>query len=58
MSDAMRQAFRLSAARYYQLLNAVIENPAALAERPMLVKRLLHSRARRTTLRQARVIAS
>lgn len=30
----------LRPARYYQLLNRIIDNPAALAERPLLINRL------------------
>ena len=38
--QAIRDAFGFSATRYYQLLNAVLDNPAALAAEPMLVGRL------------------
>jgi len=45
---AIRSQFSLSAARYYQLLNAVIDLPGALRHDPMLVKRLLRARDART----------
>lgn len=38
--EAVREQFGLSAARYYQLLNAVIDSPAAIVYDPMLVRRL------------------
>jgi Protein of unknown function (DUF3263) len=49
--QAIRESFGLSATRYYQLLNALIDQPEAMAADPMLVKRL---RRLRTTRRQAR----
>lgn len=38
--EAIRVELGLNSARYYQLLNAVIESPAAFAHDPMLVRRL------------------
>jgi hypothetical protein len=38
--EAIRVELGFTAARYYQLLNAVIESPAAFAHDPMLVRRL------------------
>lgn len=38
--QAIRDTFELSATRYYQLLNAVLDDPAALAHDPVLVGRL------------------
>ncbi len=52
--DAIRSEFSLSAARYYQLLNAVIDMPAAVRHDPMLVRRLLRARDARTGARAAR----
>jgi hypothetical protein len=52
---AIRQALGMRPARYYQLLNALIEKPAALAGEPMLVRSLLSVRARRTASRASRV---
>ncbi len=34
--QAIRELFDLSAARYYQVLNALIDNPQALAADPLL----------------------
>nr|WP_303645315.1 DUF3263 domain-containing protein [Pseudofrankia inefficax] len=45
--EAIRTEFGLSPARYYQLLNALIESPAALAAEPVLVGRLSRLRAAR-----------
>ena len=44
----------MPAARYYQLLNELIDRPAALAFDPILVKRLRRQRAERRRLRSAR----
>jgi hypothetical protein len=51
---AIRSEFSLSAARYYQLLNVVIDLPGALRHDPMLVKRLQRARDARTQARAAR----
>ena len=45
--EAIRAEFGLSPARYYQLLNAMIESPVALAAEPVLVRRLTRLRAAR-----------
>ncbi len=50
----IRERFNLSAARYYQLLNALLDSPAALEHDPMLVKRLRRQRASRQRARSAR----
>ena len=52
--QAVRDLFELSATRYYQVLNARIDSPAALAHDPMLVKRLRRMRATRQRARSAR----
>ncbi len=52
--EAIRSQFGLSAARYYQLLNAVIDSPAALRHDPMLVRRLQRARDARTKARAER----
>ena len=44
---AIRQAFGLSAARYYRILNRLIDSPEALRYDPMLVKRLRRLRTER-----------
>ena len=51
---AIRRRFRLSSARYYQLLNRLIDSPAALRHAPMLVKRLRRLRSDRRRQRFAR----
>ena len=42
--DSIRTQFGVSVTRYYQLLNAVIDLPAAVRHDPMLVGRLLRAR--------------
>lgn len=49
--EAIREEFGISAARYYQVLGALIETPGALREDPMLVKRLQRLRDARTVRR-------
>jgi len=46
--QAIRDRFQLSATRYYRLLNALLDDPRALAEDPTLVARLRRLRASRT----------
>jgi hypothetical protein len=46
----IRLQFGISAARYYQLLNALIDSPAAARYDPLLVARLRRMRAGRTQL--------
>lgn len=52
--QAIRELFDMSATRYYQVLNALIDSPAALAHDPMLVKRLRRLRSTRQRARSAR----
>ena len=52
--QAVRELFDMSATRYYQVLNALIDEPAALAHDPMLVKRLRRMRTSRQRARSAR----
>jgi len=52
--QAVRDLFDMSATRYYQVLNALIDRPAALEFDPMLVKRLRRLRAARQRARSAR----
>ena len=54
--QAIREEFGLSAARYYQLLGALIDQPAALQHDPMLVKRLLRLREARMAARRSRTL--
>jgi len=51
---AIREQFELSATRYYQLLNEIIDMPEALSYDPILVKRLQRLRAFRQRQRMAR----
>ena len=50
----IRVEFDMSPARYYQVLNRVIDSPAALAYDPQLVARLQRLRHARTTARATR----
>ena len=52
--QAIRDLFDMSATRYYQILNGLIDAPEALAFDPMLVKRLRRMRASRQRVRSAR----
>ena len=52
--QAVRELFDMSATRYYQVLNTLIDAPAALAFDPMLVKRLRRLRSARQRARSAR----
>ncbi len=51
---AIRELFDMSATRYYQALNSVIDRPEALAVDPMLIKRLRRLRSGRQRARAAR----
>jgi hypothetical protein len=52
--QAVREKFQMSATRYYQVLNALIDKPEALAVDPLLVKRLRRLRETRQRVRSAR----
>ena len=52
--QAIRDLFDMSATRYYQVLNGLIDRPDSLAADPMLVKRLRRLRAARQRARSAR----
>jgi hypothetical protein len=52
--QAVRDKFGMSATRYYQTLNALIDDPAALAHDPLLVKRLRRLREARQRSRSAK----
>jgi hypothetical protein len=54
--QAIRAEFGLSAARYYQVLGALLDSPLALAHDPMLVKRLQRMRDARSLARSRRSI--
>jgi hypothetical protein len=50
--QAIRDTFALSSTRYYQLLNGLLDNPAALAHDPVLVGRLRRLRSTRARTRR------
>jgi hypothetical protein len=52
--QAVRERFELSTTRYYELLNALLDDEDALAYDPMLVRRLRRMRAARQRERAAR----
>ena len=52
--QAVRELFDMSATRYYQVLNVLIDNPLALEADPMLIKRLRRLRSSRQRARSAR----
>jgi Protein of unknown function (DUF3263) len=52
--QAIRELFECSTTRYYQMLNTLIDDPAALKADPMLVKRLRRMRSTRQRARSAR----
>jgi Protein of unknown function (DUF3263) len=55
---AIRERFAMSATRYYQVLNALVDRPEALAADPLLVRRLRRMRAARQRQRTDRVLGS
>jgi hypothetical protein len=52
--QAIRELFDMSATRYYQVLNTLVDRPEALAHDPMLVKRLRRMRQTRRRSGSAR----
>lgn len=52
--QAILDQFGWKAARYYQVLNALLDRPEALAYSPLLVRRLLRLRDARVAARAAR----
>lgn len=52
--QAVRDQFDMSATRYYQVLNALIDRPEALEADPLLVRRLRRLRSQRQRQRSAR----
>lgn len=52
--QAIRELFDMSATRYYQVLNGLIDRPEVMAYDPMLVKRLRRLRTNRQRQRSAR----
>jgi len=55
--EAIRQEFGFSPARYYQLLNVLIDSPEAFRHDPMLIKRLQRMRSARLRNRSGRAAA-
>ena len=51
--QAITETLGITATRYYQLLNELIDSPEALRFDPVLVKRLRQQRARRQRMRSA-----
>jgi hypothetical protein len=56
--QAIRERFDMSATRYYQLLNELLEKPGSLAYDPILVKRLKRLRQYRQRQRVARLLGA
>jgi Protein of unknown function (DUF3263) len=52
--EAIRRQFGIDPTAYYQLLSRLIDDPAAFAHDPMLVKRLQRQRAARRRQRASR----
>ena len=50
----IRESFAISATRYYQLLNELIDRPEAIEFDPLLVKRLRARRSKRAGRRSVR----
>jgi hypothetical protein len=50
--QAIRDTFALSSTRYYQLLNALLDNPVAMEQDPVLVGRLRRLRSTRARTRR------
>jgi hypothetical protein len=55
---AIRERFGMTATRYYQVLNALVDRPEALVADPLLVRRLRRMRAARQRQRSSRVLGS
>lgn len=51
---AIRETFEWSPTRHYQVLNALLDRPAAVEYAPLLVRRLLRLRDARVLARAAR----
>jgi hypothetical protein len=51
---AIRDRFRVTPTRYYQVLNALVDRPDALAADPLLVRRLRRLRLARQRTRSSR----
>ena len=51
--SSIKELFNLTPPAYYQMLNNLIDRPAALMAQPLLVKRLLSLRDQRTASRSS-----
>ena len=51
--SSIKELFNLTPPAYYQMLNNLIDRPAALMAQPLLVKRLLRLRDQRTAARSS-----
>ncbi len=56
--QAIKERFDMSPTRYYQLLNDLLENPAAMEHDPILIKRLKRLRTYRQRQRVARLLGA
>jgi hypothetical protein len=56
--QAIKDRFDMSATRYYQLLNDLLEQPEAIEYDPILVKRLKRLRVYRQRQRVARLLGA
>ena len=56
--QAIKERFDMSATKYYQVLNELLELPAALEYDPILVKRLKRLRVYRQRQRVARLLGA
>ena len=52
--QVIKELFDMSSTRYYHVLNALLDTPAALEADPMLIKRLRRMRASRQRARTSR----
>jgi hypothetical protein len=55
---AIRERFGLAPTRYYQVLNALLDRPAALEADPLLVRRLRRLRAARGSRRSSHILGN
>ncbi len=57
-ASAIRAEFDVAPARYYQLLSAILDSPAALRHDPLLVRRLQRVRDARVAARASRTFST
>lgn len=56
--QGIREQFDMTATHYYQVLNNLLDDPAALAHDPLLVKRLRRLRESRQRTRSAKRLSA